>query len=78
MNNYSEDVKKEFERQFENMAKNEHKEKKTKVALLYACFMVVFLFVLTGTILSYNNYVKVKNNLDNKVNVIQKVTVKEY
>jgi len=78
MNNYSEDVKKEFERQFENMAKNEHKEKKTKVILLYACFVFVFLFVLTGTILSYNNYVKAKNNLDNKVNVIQKVTVKEY
>ena len=78
MDSYSDDIKKEFERQFENIEKNEHKERKTKVTLMYVCLIIVFLFVLTGTILSYNNYVKAKNKLNNNVNVIQKVTVKEY
>ena len=78
MNSYSDDIKKEFERQFENIEKNEHKEKKTKVTLAYMCLIVVFLFVLAGTILSYNNYVKAKNKLNNNVNVVQKVVVKEY
>ncbi len=78
MNSYSDDIKKEFERQFENIEKDEHKEKKTKVTLAYVCLIVVFLFVLAGTILSYNNYVKAKNKSNNNVNVVQKVTVKEY
>jgi cell division protein FtsX len=78
MNGNSDEIKKEFEKQFNEVQNKNNKEKNFKANLLTVAFILIFVFVLSGTIISYKNYEKAKNNLNSNVNVVQKVVVKEY
>lgn len=78
MNDNSEEIKRAFDKQLETIEEDKNKTNKVKVSLLYTAFIIVFLFVLAGTILSYSNYLKAVKNAEQNANVIQKVSVKEY
>ena len=78
MNNNAEEIKKAFYEQFQQLENNNIKQQKFKTILLDSAFVIAFLFVLTGAIISYNNYRTAKNKMDNNTVVIQKVVVKEY
>lgn len=77
MENYSADIKSEFEKQFKAIEDNKKVLSNKQFKFLLIAFIIVFAFVLTGTIFAYKNYIKVKSNQDGQTNVIQKVIVKE-
>lgn len=78
MDEFSEDIKKEFDKQFKNIEEINDKKNNQKMSILYVSFVVVFILVLIGTVLSFSNYLKAKNNADDNVKVVEKVVVKEY
>lgn len=77
MEEYSEDIKIEFEKQFKAMEDNKTASNNKQITLLIIAFAIVFVFILTGTVFSYQNYLKAKNNQNSQTNVIERIVVKE-
>ena len=71
MNDTNESIKKEFEDTIELFKINNNKVKKFKIRMLYVLSIFLFLSVLTGTIISYKNYLKAKDRQTQKDNVVE-------
>ncbi len=76
MEQSSNNIKQEFEEKIRNIENNNKKLNKMKTYILYILFIFIFILVLSGTILSYNNYQKVKQDI-NKNNKIIEIKVVE-
>lgn len=63
------EITKEFDNKFSDIEKMDEGKKKIIVSVLYAVAIILFIFVLIGTVLSIKNYVDAKNKHDNQNNV---------
>ncbi len=73
MEQTSERIKKDFEERIESIEKLKEKKSAMLNTVLYTISIIMFLLVLCGTIMSYNNYIKVKDkaNANNKVQSVE-------
>ena len=73
MEQTSERIKKDFEERIESIEKLKEKKSAMLNTVLYTISIIMFLLVLCGTIMSYNNYTKVKDkaNANNKVQSVE-------
>lgn len=74
----SDDIREEFNQNVVNLKNQEKRGNKIKIGLLYTSFIVAFIFIFTGTVFSFLNYEKAKDNSNSELKVIQNVVVKEY
>ena len=72
MDGSNEIIKQEFEEKFKCIEETDKKTKKFRTSLLYASSVIVFIAVLCGTILSYQNYAKAKAKQD-RINASQNI-----
>lgn len=63
------EITKEFDNKFSDIEKMDEGKKKIIVSVLYTVAIILFIFVLIGTVLSIKNYVDAKNKHDNQNNV---------
>ena len=71
MEDTSVNIKLEFEEKINDIEENEKKVNKLKVNFLNIVFVFSFLLVLSGTIISYTNYVKAKEKPANNNTVVE-------
>lgn len=70
MENTSDIVKDEFDEQLEIIKEIDKNESKYKTAILYSSFIIAFIVILTGTIITLYNYNKIKTRNDRVHNII--------
>ena len=73
----STNVKEEFDSTFKALEEKSKKKTELLNTMLVVLGISLFLFVLLGTLLSYNNYVKAKENADANANKVQVIEFKK-
>ncbi len=76
MEEIKQNIKNDFEEKIKSIEENEKKINNLKKNILYTFSILIFAFVLCGTILSYKNYVQAKKNIENKNNHVIEISTK--
>ena len=79
MNDVSNDIKQEFEDKIKSIQDSEQRKNSMILTIMNVSFVILFLAVLSGTILSYLNYKQVMDsqaNLNNNSNAVELRKVK--
>lgn len=65
------EIRIDFENELKKIEKNDKQKKALYTTCLFSLSFLIFLMVLTGTIMSYHNYMKVKNQINNNSAVLE-------
>mgnify|MGYP007070129253 CR=1 FL=1 len=65
------EIRIDFENQLKKIEKNDKQKSALYTTCLFSLSVLIFLMVLTGTIMSYNNYMRVKNQTNNSSAVLE-------
>ena len=70
-------IKSQISNEISHLQEAEAKTNKLKYNLVLVSFIIAFIFIVTGAIMSYQNYQKTISSNENKSVIINKVEVKE-